>query len=126
MYDLLEFFLNFRKYLEAFLKGLFNIVKSLPLAAKYFTLGVTIFCFILECIRNPQGAINSFMCHAIDIVADVFPSTPHQYQIASILADFGASWSVIGWGILWQTLEGCLGLLSIYLVVKLYRMLPFI
>ncbi len=78
-------------------------------------------CFAYSVVSNPQGAINQFMIHVVDVVFLVLPSTPQNYKLANILADFGASNTVIGWGVLWQVIQLPLGLLGSLLVVKLIK-----
>ena len=85
----------------------------------------TIVCFAWNVITYPEGAINQFMIMLVDMIAGAFPSTPPQYQLYSMLDSFAAQFPMIGWGVVYEIFSGITGMLSIYLVVKLWRFLPF-
>lgn len=84
-----------------------------------------ILCFITECIANPKGAINTFIIHFIDISASILPSTPPQLTLSGFLSSYQATNPLFSVGILSEIFTIVFPLLSIYLVIKLYKFLPF-
>jgi hypothetical protein len=102
---------------------LVEYVASVAWAKKYECLIAFILCFLWNVISYPQGAINQFMVHVIDVVVVGLPSTPEDYKLASILADFAASNTAIGWGVLWEIIQIPMGLLGMLLVVKMIQFL---
>lgn len=88
---------------------------------KFECLLFTLICFAINVIAYPQGAINQFMVHVVDVTFLVLPSTPEDWKLASILADFAASNPHIGWGILWEIIQVPLGLLMMFLGVKVIQ-----
>lgn len=76
-------------------------------------------------ITNPSGAVNTFMIILIDIILVIFPSTPEEYKIRTLLAAMAESYPVFGWGIVSQIFVGIFGMLAIFFSVKLFRFLPF-
>lgn len=83
---------------------------------------VGVACFFAECISNPKGAINSFMCHFIDIIVVALPSTPSGLKINSLISSYSGAF---GTALIADLVSTALSILSIYLVVKLYKFLPF-
>lgn len=98
---------------------LISILPALTWSKKYECIIAFILCFIWNVISYPQGAVNQFMIHIVDVVFEVLPSTPENYKLASILSDFAVSNTAIGWGVLWQIIQVPMGLLSMLLVIKL-------
>lgn len=94
-------------------------------AKKYEAAIALVLCLMVATISNPQGAINQFMIHCIDVIFELWPETPSHLKIASILSKFAAKVPSVGWGILWETIQGLLGILTLVLFVKLYKLLPF-
>jgi hypothetical protein len=103
--------------------AVFDVVKATLWSKKYECLLGVILCFIWNVIEDPEGAINQFMIHVVDVVFAQLPSTPEDYKLASILADFAASNTAIGWGVLWEIIQVPMGLLSMLLVIKLIQFL---
>ncbi len=84
-----------------------------------------ILCFISECILNPQGAINTFMIHCIDTIAGFLPSTPAQYTLSGLLGAYQSTSPLISVGILSELFSIVIPIFALYLVVKVYKFLPF-
>ena len=85
----------------------------------------SIFYLIYDSVQNPQGAINTFMILLIDIVYEVFPQTPDQYKIASLLSSFAVNYPQIGWGTVYEIFHGMSVMFGLWCVVKLWQLLPF-
>ena len=86
---------------------------------------VTVICFGWNVVTYPRGAVNQFMIMVVDMIASVFPSTPSQYQLYSMLDAFAAKFPQVGWGVIYEIFSGISGMLGIYLTIKLWRLLPF-
>lgn len=84
-----------------------------------------IVCTVYSAIKNPSGAINLFMNKCIDIIASPLPSTPNQYKLGTLLDNFFYTYPAVGNAATFEILQGVLGILTIYLAVKLYKFLPF-
>ena len=108
---------NFGKYSV----GLFfrNKIIAIPCTAI-----VTVFCFAANAIMYPEGFINSRFIWMIDMIAAYLPSTPEHYKIGTMLVAFSEQ-SVIPLGVVYEIFQGVAGILAIYLVVKMYKFLPF-
>jgi hypothetical protein len=42
-----------------------------------------------------------------------------------MLYNFSQTYPVIGWGLIYELFQGIVGMTSIYLIIKLWRFLPF-
>lgn len=94
-----------------------------------FSLGgfiAAILTFIWQIISNPLGAINQFFIHLINIFIVILPSTPDNLKFGSLLSSFEDNFPMIGSGVLVQIIEGVTGILLIFLLLKLIKLLPFI
>ena len=85
-----------------------------------------IIAFIWQVISNPVGAINQFMIHVINIILPLWPSTPSNLRVGSLIDNFGSSFPLIGSGIIAEIFNTLLGALSIFILIKLYKLLPFV
>jgi uncharacterized membrane protein len=106
------------------LKFLLKLRDKAQSAKKNGLIGLII-CFMVECINNPKGAINTFMIHFIDVIVDQFPSTPAQYTLSGLLSSYQATSPVISVGILSELFTMVIPIFSLYLLVKIYKFLPF-
>lgn len=70
----------------------------------------TIICLIWNCIQNPSGAINEFMCTVVDALVFSLPSTPSEYKIGTLLGAIGDSIPQIGWGPVYEIFTGMAGM----------------
>lgn len=86
----------------------------------------TIICLIYQTIKNPEGALNQFMIMVLSSVLILFPSTPDNLKVGSLLSQFAAAFPQIGTCVLGEILSGIAGLAAVFLVVKLWRLMPFI
>lgn len=84
----------------------------------------TIFCTMYTAIKNPQGAINTFFIHCIDVVLVAWPSTPEEYQIGTLLTAFSTALPNFGWGIIYEIMRGIVGMLMIFTTVKIIKLIP--
>lgn len=106
-----------QKIFDALL-AIIEIAAEFAASKKIECLLIFILCFLSNIILYPQGAINRFMIHLIDIIFLPLPSTPENWKLANILADFAASNPHVGWGILWEIIQMPLGLLALFLAYK--------
>lgn len=76
---------------------------------------------VVGAFLDPVGAINSFFCMLIDILAAVWPSSP--FTIASLLSgvpDF------IGQGVFYEALSMIGAIAVIFIAIKIYKLIPFV
>lgn len=76
-------------------------------------------------IANPGGAVNAFINMIVDFIGSVFPSTPDNLKIGSLINSVGDSMPAVGRGIVREffvTFSSCFGLA---LVIKIYKLIPF-
>lgn len=85
----------------------------------------TIICLLVSAIENPEGAINTFMKICIDLVVVPLPSTPDNFKLATLIAQFDNAFPVLGGGVISELLEGVVGLSVIFFSIKALRLLPF-
>lgn len=86
----------------------------------------TIICLVYQAIKNPEGAINEFLINVLSSVLILFPSTPEDLKVASLLVKFNESFPQVGSYVLGEIFSGIVGLATVFFVVKLWKMLPFI
>lgn len=79
---------------------------------------------ILGAIIHPQGAVNGFVCRVIDLVAYAWPSTPPHLKLASLLSGAFAPDDIGGYVVYEMFTTGAI-MLSIVLLIKLYKLIPF-
>ena len=82
--------------------------------------------FFTETIRNPTGAINQIGIHFVDIVDGVLPSTPPEYQLATLISGLTSQVPGFAQSIISEIMSGVVGILSIFLLIKAYKLLPFV
>jgi len=86
----------------------------------------SIFILIYQSIQNPDGAINTFMIRLIDLIIVIFPENPENYKIGTMLSNFYSILpSYIPTSAISEIMQGIGGMLAIFLVIKLYKMMPF-
>ena len=80
---------------------------------------------ILGAIQDPEGAINTFLIKGIDIIANVFPETPEELKIASIINSLGDQLPLVGTAVIYEILQALTAIFLISLVIKIYKLIPF-
>jgi hypothetical protein len=80
---------------------------------------------IIGAIANPAGAVNSFLCRAIDLVASVFPSTPPNLKIATLLTSAGDSIPIVGRAVVYDIFSTIAIMFAVVLIIKVYKLIPF-
>ncbi len=85
----------------------------------------SIFILIYQCIQNPEGAVNSFMILLIDMIVGQFPETPAEYKLGTLLSNFYGQVPWLPGSQLTEIFQGIAGMLSIFLFIKLWKLLPF-
>ena len=96
------------------------------LADWWFGITFVIFALMIAAIADPNGAINTFMILLIDLVKGVFPDTPNDMTISSWVLSFQNSFPVIGGSILIETINGVLGMIALMMIIKIWKLLPFV
>lgn len=79
---------------------------------------------ILGCIANPQGAVNSFVCRIIDVVASVWPSTPDSMKLGNLIMSSSSDLTV-GQAVIQDLFQTAFLMLTIMALVKVYKLIPF-
>lgn len=121
-----------------------NLIGSVPgkiisggrqLANRYFELAIpiriaspaliAIVLFFYQIIRNPTGAVNTFMIFLFDNFYNYFLTTPEQFKVVSLLNSFAVEYPDIGWGVVYEIFSGMAGLFSLWAAVKIFKILPF-
>lgn len=109
--------------IRSFFAWLFSFFFN-PITAVFSAL-IGIFPVILAAFENPQGAINGFLCRAIDLVASPFPSTPPGLKIGSLINSIGSAIPIVGSGVVYEIFEAGLSVFAIIILVKIYKLIPF-
>lgn len=107
--------------ISQFVTYIASILKDIAWSKKWETSLGVIIVTVWSTVTNPQGAINQFMIHVVDVVFKHLPETPDNYKLATILSDFAASNTTIGWGLIWEIIQVPMGLLAMFLVIKLIQ-----
>ena len=112
--------------LAKFIKNIGSLVfKQQPWFIPLGMMG-TIFSFILETIRNPAGAINQLGINLIDVVDTHLPQTPSEYQLGTLIGNMQAQVPGFAWSIISEILQGIAGILAIFFLIKVYKLIPFV
>lgn len=90
------------------------------------SMSFVIVCLIYKSVQNPTGAINQFIILLEDMAFSVFPATPDQYKLSSIIISFSDNYPYFGWGTLKEIFSGFAGMFTIWIVWRVYRALPLI
>ncbi len=108
------------------LKIVTNVVTETTNPQKFsLVFSATIICLVYNCIENPEGAVNQFMILLIDMVYNLFPSTPTTFTVGYMLRQFAAEHPYIGWGSIYEIFSGMSTMFGLWCVVKLWQLLPF-
>lgn len=111
---------NFANFCKALLKSII----SNPVVCAAMLL-MPFFCIVAASVAKPQGAINTFMCHVVDIFVGVVPSTPPTMQIGYLLRKLIEETPLINNFFVIETLTGVMGILSIVMFFKVAKSIPF-
>lgn len=84
-----------------------------------------LFSILLGAIANPFGAVNSFICLLIDGIASVWPSTPENLKVGSLIASIGTAIPLVGTAVVYDIFQTAGSMLAIVLLIKLYKLIPF-
>ena len=105
---------------------LFNVLLNYikPIIKVSLALGTPL-ALILGAIQDPDGAINSFLIIGIDLISSVFPSTPEDLKIASIINSLGDSLPLVGKAVIFEILQTIGVIISITAIIKIYKLIPF-
>lgn len=105
-----------------FFTGLFTFFTPVIV---FFVSVSTIVAFMLGALADPQGLMNQVVCSAIDFIANIFPSTPENLKIATILNSAGDSMPAVGRGVVKEIFSTLAIIFGLGLIVKIYKLLPF-
>lgn len=97
---------------------------SKPLVV-FLTSITSIVALILGAIRDPAGAANAFLCRMIDVILIAWPTTPESYKLGSLLSGFANSFPVIGYGVVLEIAQALAGMAGLFVLIKIYKLLPF-
>jgi hypothetical protein len=99
-----------------------------PVVIFFASIG-TVVAFLLGALANPQGWMNSVICTAIDYIASIFPSTPDDMKIGTVVSTLinglGSSIPIVGVGIIREIFTTFLTIAGLALAIKIYKLLPF-
>lgn len=91
-----------------------------------FFISVTaIVALILGCIADPSGAVNKFICTIIDVVSVIFPATPPQLRLGSLIDSAASVAPGFGTAIIHDVASTVGSIFTISLVIRIYKLIPF-
>ena len=70
---------------------------------------ISLISFLVGALLNPQGFLNQIICSVIDYIAFIFPSTPDNLKVSSIINGLASAMPLVG----------------LTLIVKIYKLIPF-
>lgn len=108
--------------MNSFLNALFQFLNPIVI---FFASVAGIAAFLLGALADPQGFMNQVVCGIIDGVATIFPSTPDNLKIGTMIDSLGASMPAVGRGIIREVFNTILIIAGLLAVVKIYKLLPF-
>lgn len=91
----------------------------------FFVSVTVIVALILGCIADPSGAVNKFICTIIDVVSVIFPSTPTQLRLGSLIDSASSIAPAFGTSILRDIASTVGSIFTISLVIRIYKLIPF-
>jgi hypothetical protein len=94
-------------------------------AIVFFTSVASIVALVLGCILDPAGAINTFICKVLDIIASVFPSTPDNLKLGFFVNQASAFLPAFGASIIGDIVSTISSIFLISLAVRVYKLIPF-
>ncbi len=106
----------------AFFTALFGFLSPVVV---FFISVVSIVAFLLGALANPQGFLNQMICSAIDAIAYIFPSTPDNLKIGTMINNLGDSMPLVGRGIVREVFTSISIIIGLVSIVKIYKLLPF-
>ena len=86
---------------------------------------IGIVAFLVAALNDPQGWMNSVVITTIDSIANVFPSTPEELKIGTIINTVGDSMPLVGRAVVKEVFVTISSMAGIALVVKIYKLIPF-
>ena len=101
---------------------LFKYLKPLLKYALSFTAPIAL---VLGAINDPEGAINTFLIKGINLISVVFPSTPEDLKIASIINGLGDQLPLVGKAVIYEILQTLAVIFGLTLAIKIYKLIPF-
>jgi len=115
--------------LQNFIGLVINWINKQNLFSKITLLGFAPFITVLSAFYNaftdPNGAINTFFIWVGSFVIDWLPSTPDNLKLTNILYNFSTAYPSIGWGPVFAIVNGLLPILTIFILLKLIKFIPF-
>ena len=108
--------------IASFLQAVLSFIS--PVVVFFISVG-SIVAFLLGALADPQGLMNRVVCGAIDMISGVFPSTPDNLKIGSIIESAGSVMPAFGTGLIREVLGTIAGMAAIALVIKIYKLMPF-
>lgn len=88
--------------------------------------GIAAICTtILVACLYPDSFINQLICGAINLISAVFPSTPDNLKLASIINSLASSLPVFGKNLIQNIIGTVRDLFVLYSIIKIYKLIPF-
>ena len=82
---------------------------------------VSIGSMLVNCIGDPEGAINTGMNHVVDMSIGHLPSTPPDMQYWTLIGHIAEKAPALGWASINSMFSGTAGLLSVFLGTKVVK-----
>jgi hypothetical protein len=95
-----------------------------PVVVFFVSVGVIV-AFLLAALADPQGWMNKVVISAIDFISSIFPSTPSNLKISSLINSISSTLPALGRGIIADLFSTLASIAAIRLVIVIYKLLPF-
>ncbi len=95
-----------------------------PIVVFFSSIGGVV-AVIVGTIQNPEGAVNTFLIKIIDLIHPIFPSTPDNLKIFSLLDEVAGSMPSVGRAIVYDVAQTLSVLAGFLVIVKIYKLIPF-
>ncbi|MGK7893256.1 MAG: hypothetical protein AB4372_06405 [Xenococcus sp. (in: cyanobacteria)] len=108
--------------MNALFSALFEFIKPLVRISIPF---VTILSLILGAIKNPEGAVNTFLVKMIDLIAPFFPATPPNLKLSYLIDSVDSVMPAVGKAVIFEIFQSIALIISVSIVIKVYKLIPF-
>lgn len=86
---------------------------------------IAVFSVLTVAVTFPDSFINQLICGAIDLISIVFPSTPDNLKLSALINNLASFMPIFGKKLIENILGTARDLLSIYFLIKIYKLIPF-
>jgi hypothetical protein len=91
----------------------------------FFTSVASFVALVLGCLLDPSGAVNTFICRVIDMIASIFPATPDNLKLGYFINQAGSFFPAFGIGIIGEIVSTISSIFLISLAIRIYKLIPF-